>query len=787
MTPRGCPSGLARVALALAALLGLAWAPVLLGGAWVQRDALRYMLPAWQVASRALAAGRWPEWMDGVGFGAAFAANPVHAVATPLGWLAAALPGPGGLAAWSVLHLLVAGLGAAAFAARLGAARLGALFAGASLALGGYAGSVLVNGLGPAIAWTPWVAWAAEGLAAAAGQEGPHRRRALAAASAWLAAALAFQLSTGEPLCALGAAYLAGVVLLARSPRRLEALGALAASGAAALLLAAVAVLPAAALLAGSSRLSERGAQAGSWALHPLRLVELVWPGALGDPAGQGWLARALAPAPGGGEPFWSLLLHAGAPALLLAAWAGRERRLRGLLAGSGLLLLLALGAHTPVWPAWRAVFLPEQLGRYAEKHVFGALVLWSALAGVGFTRCFEERRAGRGLRAGAWAAAAGLAAAALGLGALRPVAAGWVAARAQALALPLDAAGGVEAAVRGGLAGAAGAAAFAVALGLAARARLGGLAAGLAAAGALLPSVGLVRSAVLVAPRALVESRPAALAPIPASPGRPPPRLMRPEGFAMRTRVEDGADFARLFREALEPNVPASFGVAALPGFEPSESRRALRFWATVFPRMTWESLTRLCGVEWVYVQRPMSEATGLPAIAAGPDGWSLQRAPGVRPRAFVTPRWARAATEDEALSLLAADGREADPALVVLAGPGPLPPGGAEGPLVPCEAASPEPERVEVRCEAPRGGQLVLLDELADGWTAELDGRPAPIALADGLFRAVQVEPGRHRAVFRYRTPGLRLGAAISLAAWAAWGLALTRLRRRGRAAPG
>jgi uncharacterized membrane protein YfhO len=89
---------------------------------------------------------------------------------------------------------------------------------------------------------------------------------------------------------------------------------------------------------------------------------------------------------------------------------------------------------------------------------------------------------------------------------------------------------------------------------------------------------------------------------------------------------------------------------------------------------------------------------------------------------------------------------------------------------------------------CDSPGGGYAVLLDEWAPGWTAATDGRPAPILLADGLFRAVPVEPGPHRIVVSYSTPGLRAGAAVSLLAWlggAAWLLA-GRARRRPPGSP-
>jgi hypothetical protein len=55
-----------------------------------------------------------------------------------------------------------------------------------------------------------------------------------------------------------------------------------------------------------------------------------------------------------------------------------------------------------------------------------------------------------------------------------------------------------------------------------------------------------------------------------------------------------------------------------------------------------------------------------------------------------------------------------------------------------------------VTVDVEAATGGFLLLNDVWHPWWRAEVDGGPAPILKADVLFRAVQVEPGRHRIRF-------------------------------------
>jgi uncharacterized membrane protein YfhO len=104
--------------------------------------------------------------------------------------------------------------------------------------------------------------------------------------------------------------------------------------------------------------------------------------------------------------------------------------------------------------------------------------------------------------------------------------------------------------------------------------------------------------------------------------------------------------------------------------------------------------------------------------------------------------------------------------------------------GPLEPCRLSSPRPEEVIVECDSRSGGYAVLLDEMLPGWTATRDGAPVPILVADGLFRAVGVGPGPHHIVFRYRAPGLRLGALVSLLSALAL-IAAVIAARRGTAA--
>jgi hypothetical protein len=80
--------------------------------------------------------------------------------------------------------------------------------------------------------------------------------------------------------------------------------------------------------------------------------------------------------------------------------------------------------------------------------------------------------------------------------------------------------------------------------------------------------------------------------------------------------------------------------------------------------------------------------------------------------------------------------------------------------GPVVAGEGAAPgrasitlyENTRVDVDVEAERAGWLVLNDVWHRWWRVEVDGMPATLDRADVLFRAVRLEPGRHRVSFTF-----------------------------------
>jgi len=63
--------------------------------------------------------------------------------------------------------------------------------------------------------------------------------------------------------------------------------------------------------------------------------------------------------------------------------------------------------------------------------------------------------------------------------------------------------------------------------------------------------------------------------------------------------------------------------------------------------------------------------------------------------------------------------------------------------------------------------GGYLVLLDSYSEDWRVTVDGAPADMVRANGLFRGVRLPEGLHTVEFSYRPPSLMWGSAISFAA--------------------
>ncbi len=252
----------------------------------------------------------------------------------------------------------------------------------------------------------------------------------------------------------------------------------------------------------------------------------------------------------------------------------------------------------------------------------------------------------------------------------------------------------------------------------------------------------------------------------------------------------------------SLPPKLPSLTGLRSIEDYEPLPLRRQSEFFvyflegATVYwaltdafegrmmrlisPRGREKPATRrrlidLTATRFVVMQSPaptrphtaafIRDAGLVPRSPLAP-GLEVFENPHALPRAYVTYRARRAPPARQLLALMASESFdplveswiEADADLPSAAD---APPRGAAATIV-----RDDPQVVEVQATLAAPGLVVLADTYAEGWSATVDGVPAPILATNHLFRGVPAPAGMHRVRFTYRPRSLLLGAALSLA---------------------
>lgn len=71
-------------------------------------------------------------------------------------------------------------------------------------------------------------------------------------------------------------------------------------------------------------------------------------------------------------------------------------------------------------------------------------------------------------------------------------------------------------------------------------------------------------------------------------------------------------------------------------------------------------------------------------------------------------------------------------------------------------------------LRLDAPRGGHVYCSESFAEGWSAQVNGRPATILPANYAFRAVEVPRGPVTITFSYWPPWLTAGLLVTSLSW-------------------
>jgi len=165
----------------------------------------------------------------------------------------------------------------------------------------------------------------------------------------------------------------------------------------------------------------------------------------------------------------------------------------------------------------------------------------------------------------------------------------------------------------------------------------------------------------------------------------------------------------------------------------------------------------------KWVERFRP---PPGAPPHARYEPAWnaalSVYENTQVMPRAYVAYQARQARNADEEAALLSRP--DFDPHREIVLG-GELPVENRGRGHGPATVLRHDRHHVVVEAEAAAPGVLVLADTYFLGWSATVDGRPAPIRPVNLAQRGVALSPGRHRIEFVFRDRALGLGAGLTL----------------------
>jgi hypothetical protein len=151
----------------------------------------------------------------------------------------------------------------------------------------------------------------------------------------------------------------------------------------------------------------------------------------------------------------------------------------------------------------------------------------------------------------------------------------------------------------------------------------------------------------------------------------------------------------------------------------------------------------------------------------------FTLYEVQGWQRRASVVPDWTEVASGSEALARVLESGFNPGREAVVEGTTGISPTAGAPPGTAEYTEISPEDVRVQAQSDVP--SIVVVRNAWDDGWSATVDGRPAPVLLTDYFIQGVPVPAGTHEVRLVYTDPNIGRGIAGSGVAIALWLIAL------------
>ncbi len=199
-----------------------------------------------------------------------------------------------------------------------------------------------------------------------------------------------------------------------------------------------------------------------------------------------------------------------------------------------------------------------------------------------------------------------------------------------------------------------------------------------------------------------------------------------------------------------------------------------------------------RLMGVRYLVVPTGV-EAVPEGRVVATADDYDLVQVYGWEPRVSILHSWTQVDRPADALNGVLDPGFDPARTAYVEQDPGIAPSADAAPGSAVYREITPEDVRVTVDTSTP--AVVVVRNSYDAGWSATVDGRPAPLLATDYLVQGVAVPAGRHEVRLVYRDDAVTWGMRLGLVVWvillasipAALLLERRSRRRRGRPSVG
>jgi hypothetical protein len=197
-----------------------------------------------------------------------------------------------------------------------------------------------------------------------------------------------------------------------------------------------------------------------------------------------------------------------------------------------------------------------------------------------------------------------------------------------------------------------------------------------------------------------------------------------------------------------------------------------------------------RLLGVRYLIGAQGVGLPPGLSgSVVASERGYDLYLVAGSEPRVSVVSKWTTVPGGVEALEAIRDASFDPGTSAVVEGQPALSSAGQASGIVGSATYRETVPEDVSITASATSPSVVVVRNAWDGGWSATVDGRPAPVLRTDYFLQGVPIPAGTHEIRLTYGDPMIGRGLVFSALIWLGWlaalGGAVTVERRRSTTA--